>query len=356
MSRHPCPTTPVSPIHHRRAGPAFTLIELLMVVAIIALLVSILLPALAQARKAARMLLEQTSAHQQMIAWSHYALENKDAAFTGYIPWAAAQLNNAPGDKVWLFPDPWKPNYFVSGDITKIAGLRWMAATGQAVQDVMTDAATAADFRSRPNVPSSVNPNYSPPTTMYDGPSDSLAAALAFHSSMGMNYVYVGGDWSHGAMPNFQTGTLIPYRPTSLGHPARKFYVTQTSEIDRPDTLLIMTSSRGVDVKSAGSLSAWTWGRNVPPWTAGSPVIPGFWEVLPPENRYPTNSSSVAWASSDRFNDNTDPARWGFVHPRHLGRAITAMADGHVKMLTLAELRDMRRWANKALTPTNYVP
>ena len=38
------------------------------------------------------------------------------------------------------------------------------------------------------------------------------------------------------------------------------------------------------------------------------------------------------------------------------GRAVTVMADGHVKMQSIEELRDMRKWANKAVTPTNYTP
>ena len=60
------------PIH------AFTLIELLVVISIIALLVGILLPALAAARRQARISMCLSSQRQLMIGVAAYAAENKD--------------------------------------------------------------------------------------------------------------------------------------------------------------------------------------------------------------------------------------------------------------------------------------
>ena len=72
-------------MHHRkfhRKSEAFTLIELLVVISIIALLISILLPALQQARTAAHMSQSLSNTRQLLIAFHSYA--NDDVS----IPWA----------------------------------------------------------------------------------------------------------------------------------------------------------------------------------------------------------------------------------------------------------------------------
>lgn len=67
---------------HRRRGPAaFTLVELLVVIGIIALLVSILLPTLARARRQANMVVCQSNLRQFLAGLQLYAVENN-----GYIP------------------------------------------------------------------------------------------------------------------------------------------------------------------------------------------------------------------------------------------------------------------------------
>jgi prepilin-type N-terminal cleavage/methylation domain-containing protein/prepilin-type processing-associated H-X9-DG protein len=73
------------PTHHRLAR-GFTLIELLVVISIIALLISILLPALASARDAARNIRCMSNERQIMIAIHAYTADNHDYYPRAYNP------------------------------------------------------------------------------------------------------------------------------------------------------------------------------------------------------------------------------------------------------------------------------
>jgi len=78
-----CATVGTRPPHPRPSGDrAFTLIEVLVVVAIIALLIAILVPSLREARDVANRSVCATNMHQQHVAMRSYSLDNK-----GYLPW-----------------------------------------------------------------------------------------------------------------------------------------------------------------------------------------------------------------------------------------------------------------------------
>lgn len=74
----------------QRTRRAFTLIELLVVISIIALLISILLPALANARKSAQELLSLNNQRQLGIANASYGTDHNSRAYT--FSWKAGQV------------------------------------------------------------------------------------------------------------------------------------------------------------------------------------------------------------------------------------------------------------------------
>jgi len=250
------------------------MIELLVVIGIIAVLASLLLPALARAKQRCKQVNEVNAARQLILAWQVYADENGDRVLPGYDSAAPAYDDQSQE----LGPPirnryPWR--------IAPTLGRNFRAIYVNDSRRFLE----AAEAMSH----------------------EDYVYRASLYPSLGYNSVFLGVD-------------ELKFNPTLAATAyGTSWLVSRTAQIVRPSGLLAFASSRS---------------------RPNEREEPGYFVVWPPYLK------TRQWAES--FAESLSPEKFGYVHPRWRGRAVTAMTDGHAETLNTAQLQDMRHWSNEA--------
>lgn len=263
----------------------FTIVELLVVIAVIAVLAGLLLPAVQKARLAADRTDEMSSARQLMLAWDAYAVQYKESVLPGYK--LGLRAFTADGDEVGEVANtiaaaryPWRLAPFLDYDFrTLYRGINARALEGMQQQDP-----------------------------------ESYVYVVSVSPSLGLNTTWVGGDQNE-----------LGFNAPALSN-FGKFYVQKLGDIRKAGDLMVFASAKGAD-----------------PAEPESDPYEGFFRVRSPRLAM---GQEERWAES--ITSSTNPEESGHVDFRYGGNAVIACADGHVETQGAEAMRDMRRWANRA--------
>jgi len=267
----------------------FTLVELLVVMAIVALVLAVLLPALGSARANAEKLRELNDIRQVGMAWSMYSSSANGQLLPGYLdpvvqqtwgvryPIASANASVPADDAA---PYPWRLMPYLGGNHLILNGHR---------------------------------------TDVVDADPLSEMAATARHPAFGYNAIYLGG-W-------YERASDL-HRPYRVRFEAAKVVARSAAQIDRPEEIVAFCSSRDPGALQRGNAADSSPGSHyvVPPilgdtpqWDGSSGVIETFGQTAPPLARYTSQVAAV-------------------------------LVDGHTAAEGPAGLNDQRRWIPRATT------
>lgn len=297
---------------------AFTLVELLVVVGIIAVLIGILIPTLGKARAAARNVASASDLRQLSSAYLMYAQANHGVLLPGF--WPDKILGKVP-----VASDPVSgqvfPNLAVDPAATARAARQWPWRLAESM-----GAKNNLFHMIRPTL----GPSDLPVASDTPAVADSKAYTASLYPIYGLNTIFLGGHGAAATVVDYYKGFLSDGTPNVGKHVAFRL-----SEVRRTDRQIVFVETAIAN------------GSKV----ADGEARAGLHYVNPPRADAASGVYWVAQGSRVVVTLPASPVRTlGLPYSRAGTRGVpAAFLDGHVESKTPGELMDMRLWAPKAM-------